>query len=119
MQIVHIIFGFNTGGSETMLVDIMNEQVRLGHEVTLIVINDCYTEEVITKVNSKVKRFFLNRPPSSHNPMYAFFMNWHIWRSKPDAIHLHNERITRMLLSKRPGFLTVHAINISLSKSYS
>ena len=40
MNIVHITFGFGLGGIETMLHNIANEQVQLGHVIHIVVIND-------------------------------------------------------------------------------
>lgn len=39
MKIVHITFGFGLGGIETMLHNIANEQVKLGHDIYIVVIN--------------------------------------------------------------------------------
>ena len=41
MKVLHIIMAFETGGSETMLVDILNLQVE-NLDVSLIIINDIY-----------------------------------------------------------------------------
>lgn len=39
MRIVHCIWSFNIGGAESMLVDIVNEQVK-NNSVYLIIINE-------------------------------------------------------------------------------
>ena len=41
MKIVHCIFSFNTGGAETMLIDIVNEQIKT-QEVTIVIVNHIY-----------------------------------------------------------------------------
>ena len=48
MKIAHIFWGLGTGGIETMLVNIANEQARLGHEVHIIIINDLVNEPLDT-----------------------------------------------------------------------
>ena len=55
MKILHVIFSLQIGGSETMLVDILNEQVETSHSVGLVIINDDYNPELIKKINPKVK----------------------------------------------------------------
>ena len=40
MCIIHITYAFGLGGIETMLRNIVNEQIKFGHEIHLIVIND-------------------------------------------------------------------------------
>lgn len=117
MRIIHLIFGFKTGGAETMLVDIINEQSRLGHTVILIIINDCYDESVLNKVSPTVKCFMLNRKPSSNDLIMILRMNRLIHRLKPDIIHIHNSSICKLLWLNCPIFLTVHALNVSLPKS--
>lgn len=117
MKITHIIFSFKTGGAETMLVDIVNHQVIIGHEVSLIVINDSYSNELLSKVDKRVHLIMLRRAPSSSNPLYVIRLNLLISRIKSDVIHLHNESIIKLLFIKSPIFLTVHSLNIKLSNA--
>ena len=98
-----------------MLVDILNEQQILDHNVTLIVINNSYSEDLLAKVDSRVTKILLNRPPSSLNPLVVVRLNRLIKRINPDAIHLHHEHIAHILFLKSPIFLTVHALDLSLS----
>ena len=56
MKILHIIFSFNIGGSETMLVDIINKQVQK-HEVTLCVINNLYDEKLLNTIGYIIRPF--------------------------------------------------------------
>ena len=97
-----------------MLVDIINEQIRRGHDVALVVINNNYSDDILAKVSAKARIVLLKRPPASKNPLIAFQLNWQIWRFNPNVIHLHNESICRILFSKRPCFLTVHNLGIDL-----
>lgn len=46
MKIVHCIWSFHTGGAETMLVDIANEQAKT-QNVTIIIVNDSYQKYLI------------------------------------------------------------------------
>ena len=39
MKIAHLIYAFPTGGTETMLVDIMNEQEKYAN-ISLIIVNN-------------------------------------------------------------------------------
>ncbi len=102
-----------------MLVDIINEQGRLGYKVTLIVINNDYSDAVLARINSCVRVVLLKRTSGTMNPIPLLKLNWMIWIQKPDAIHLHNNAICRILWTKRPSFLTVHALNIPLTEECS
>lgn len=52
MKIVHCIFSFNTGGAETMLIDIVNEQIKT-QEVTVVIVNHIYHKELIAQLDKK------------------------------------------------------------------
>ena len=51
MRLLHCIFSFNVGGAETMLIDIINQQVQI-HEVGLCIINNAYDINLINKIKN-------------------------------------------------------------------
>lgn len=114
MIIIHMIFSFNTGGSETMLVDIANEQVKSA-DVAIIIVNDNYSDKVLAKLSDKVKVFFLNRKKGSKNIIQIIKLNYIIHKLKPDYIHCHNYNLIKMLfrhfINCKIGF-TAHGLNI-------
>lgn len=77
-KIVHCICSFNVGGAETMLVDIMNEQV-LKYEVTLVILNDSYSQSLLDKLVPAVKIVKINRPSGSRNPWYIASLNYRLF----------------------------------------
>ncbi|MDR2406917.1 MAG: glycosyltransferase family 4 protein [Bacteroidales bacterium] len=113
MKICHIIFAFNTGGTETMLVDIMNEQVKT-ETVTLIIVNNLINENIIVKINSNVHIIRINRKPSSKNPIPLLKINHYLFQSKPDIIHFHNVNGIGLILPcfRKKAVLTIHANRI-------
>lgn len=115
MKIVHLIYSFNTGGAETMLIDIMNEQAKT-EEVTLIIINDSTTRSLIDNINKKVNVIYLSRKEGAKSVLPFIKLNWLLLRMKPHAIHVHNESICTTLLPalNRKVFLTVHALHYPL-----
>lgn len=119
MIIVHIIYCFDTGGAEALLLDIVNRQAYLGHDVTLIVINDLIGQEYIDSLDCRVHQIFYRRKSGSRSLDIVFKLNYDLFRIWPDAIHLHNHSITKFLFCPRPKYLTVHALNISLSTTCS
>ena len=60
MKIVHCIFSFNTGGAETMLIDIVNEQIKT-QEVTVVIVNHIYHKELIAQLDKKIRLIFIGR----------------------------------------------------------
>lgn len=113
MKIVHLIFAFNTGGSETMLVDIANEQVKQA-EVSVIIINKTYNKILLNKIDKKVKIYFINRIESSKNPFPVYKLNILLLKLEATVLHCHNHNIIPLILPwlKKKAFLTLHCIGI-------
>lgn len=114
MRILHIILSFNTGGSETMLVDIANQQVKLGHQVGVMIVNDSITPSLLSSLNKEVKVILNKRTPGSRNPFNLVKMNLSILRFRPDFIHTHSSSLPKMIPSiiSRKLWYTVHALQI-------
>lgn len=98
MNIVHITFGFGLGGIETMLHNIANEQVKLGNDIQIIVINDILNEELITTLDARIKIYCLRRKIGSKNPFYIFRLNKLLLKLHPDVIHSHFSSIARYIM---------------------
>ena len=89
MKIVHCIFSFNTGGAETMLIDIVNEQIKT-QEVTVVIVNHIYHKELIAQLDKKIRLIFIGRKPHSYSILPLLRINWILFRLHPDIIHQHN-----------------------------
>ena len=115
MKIVHCIFSFNIGGSESMLVDILNEQVK-SHDVYLVIVNDSYTTSLIETISNKVKLFYIGRKHNIFSAFYFLKLNLILFRINPDIIHVHNSSLPAVILksASRALFLTVHALHVPL-----
>ena len=115
MKIVHCIYSFNTGGAETMLVDIMNEQVT-SHDVTLIIVNDSYSQILLDRIDKRVKIIKLGRPHGSKNPWYFLRLNIILFWHRTDVVHLHSSSLTGLLFGIRNKlFYTCHDVGIDFS----
>lgn len=115
MNIIHCILSLNTGGSETMLIDIINEQVKTNY-VTLIIVNKSYQQYLLNQINTKVKQIFLNRTPKSRNPWTILKLNYIIRKINADVIHVHSSSLLRMIYKPTGNglFFTVHALHVPL-----
>ena len=98
---------FEIGGSETMLVDIMNRQVE-NLDISLIVINDIYNKELLSKIDKRVNIFLLKRKPSSRNIFKFLSLNWKLFSLKSNVIHLHNPAILKSIFFTGRKILTMH-----------
>lgn len=100
MRIVHITFGFGLGGIETMLHNIANEQVKLGHDIHIVVINDIVNKELKTTLDSRIHFHCLKRKVGSKNPFVVFTLNYLLYKIKPDVVHLHYASIAKYIFLK-------------------
>lgn len=92
MKIVHTLFSFKYGGIETMLVNIVNEQVKYA-DVTIVLINEEYDQSLLKIVNPKVNFIKIGRPKGSKNIYYILKLNYVISKINPDIIHTHTVSI--------------------------
>lgn len=114
MKIVHCIFGFNTGGAETMLIDIINEQIKTD-DVILIIVNNSYQQYLLNQLNERVRVFKINRKPGSRSVNKIISLNLLLIKLHPDVINVHNSPLLRLIIIPiKRIFLTVHALNLSL-----
>jgi len=114
MKITHLIYSFNFGGSETMLVDIVNHQVEKAC-VNLIIINKFYNKTLVNKIDKRVKVYFINRVESSKNPCPIIRLNVLLLKLHSNVVHCHNHNIIPLLLPslKKKAVLTVHDVGVN------
>ena len=62
MNIMFIIFSFNIGGIERLLIDMCNNMVQKQNHVSLCIINHDYTDSLLNELSPDVKVFRLERP---------------------------------------------------------
>lgn len=109
MKIAHVVWGMKTGGVETMLVNIINEQVKT-EEVRLFIINDFIDEFIVEKILHQCMIFRLNRTPGDKNPLKILKLNYWIWKYKPDIIHVHSYRVSKLLFGNWNIVRTIHGM---------
>jgi glycosyltransferase involved in cell wall biosynthesis len=108
MHIVHINFSITLGGIDSMLVDVLNEQVKIT-KTTLVVINTKIHITVLENLDNKIKVVKIGRKEGSKNIFKIFKLNY---------VHCHNSNVVNFLFNKKtPKILTVHDVNYPV-KSY-
>ena len=115
MRIVHCIWSFCTGGAETMLIDIANEQAKT-QQVYVVIVNDLYEQYLIDRLSSEVKVIFIRRKSGSRSPLPFVRLNLTLWKIHPDVVHFHSINLPSAVLRKvsRGLFATVHALQLPL-----
>ena len=112
MRILHAIFCFKTGGSETMLADIVNEQCKT-EEVWLLVVNDEVDPNLFASVDKRVKFLFLKRTPKKKINLFFHGVRLQslLAKIKPDVIHCHDNNLFPFFIRwKKKTCLTVHSV---------
>ncbi len=97
MKIAHVTYGLTLGGIETMLVNIANEQVKKGHIVHIIVINNLINESLFQLLDGNIHFHCLHRRVGSKNPVPYIKLNFMLMKFNPDIIHLHYSDIAKYL----------------------
>lgn len=107
MKILHLVWGMKMGGVETMLVNIINEQVKTD-QVYLLIVNDFVDEGLLSKVDRRciIKR--INRQPKSRNYFNVLKLNAWIVSKWPDIIHVHSYRLSKLIYGNWKIVRTIH-----------
>ena len=113
MKIVHCTFSFALGGIESMLVDILNEQVKT-NDVALVVLNDHYRQEMLDLIDKRVRIVLLHRRRESKSIVPILRLNYRLWCLHPDVVHVHISGMLPLIrcVSRRKLLLTAHAMQI-------
>lgn len=102
MNIVHITYMLTFGGIETMLVNIANEQARLGHRVDIIVVENGATDERLTALLDRgIRLHCAQRKAGRKDVMAVARINHFLLHARPDAIHVHSSGLMRCILIPR------------------
>lgn len=116
MKVVHVIWSFTVGGAETMLVDIVNEQIKLNSDITLVIVNKHYNEDLISQIDANIKIIYINRIVGSKNFLPIVKLNLILLYLKPDVIHCHNSNLIKQLFFlRKKACLTVHDVSFDFS----
>ncbi|MDE6526292.1 MAG: glycosyltransferase family 4 protein [Muribaculaceae bacterium] len=112
MKIVHIYWGLSYGGIETMLVNIINEQVSAGAKVCMMLINDLYADELIAKISPEVEIIYIGRKPGDKSLSFINRINRQLDIARPDIIHLHHTATSNFIARRwrKRMCCTVHDI---------
>ncbi len=114
MRVVHAIWSFELGGSEAMLIDIVNRQVGRV-DVHLLIGNAVVDEELLSGLSKDVSVHRVGRPPGSRNPWYIYRMSRVVHSLHADIVHAHSPTIISAIPFCRARMvLTVHDTGIQL-----
>ncbi len=110
MRIAHVVWGMKTGGVETMLVNIINEQVKT-EKVRLYIINDFIDEFVVEKISPECEVVRLNRKPKHKDYLRILRLNLSLLFFRPQIVHIHSRNVSRLLRGRWKMVRTIHNSN--------
>lgn len=115
MHVVHLIYQMEVGGAETMLVDVINEQVANGLEVSLIVVNSGVNRELVSRIRPEAQIVCMQRRQGSMPLLMMLRLNILLARMRPDIIHAHHYKFCRLVHWRRSRLLyTVHDMGVPM-----
>lgn len=114
MKIVHIVWSFRFGGIETMLVNIINEQLKLCNDVHLVIIEDSAVEPTLLKgFDERIKIHYAHRKEGGSLIFPVFRLNLLLLKLNPNVIHIHSSSMYRIIVLpwlKKVVNSTLHAL---------
>lgn len=98
-----------------MLVDLVNEQIAAGNDVSLLIVNDDVEPYLVGKLSPEVKVSYFRRRPGA-NPLPLFFrLNRFLLKERPDAVHAHSVKLPALIRVMRNRVVyTVHSLAVPL-----
>ncbi len=112
MHVLHLIYTFEVGGAETMLVDIINGQIARGLDVTLLIVNKGIDSGLAAKLDPRTRIVAMERRQGSKPLLMMVRLNLLIARLRPDIIHAHHHKFGRLVRVRRGRLLlTIHDMN--------
>jgi len=112
IKVVHLLYSLGVGGIETMVVNILNEQI-LNLDSTLMIINDLFDGEVLKRIDKQISVVRIGRRPGSRSLWPILKLHYELLKIQPDVIHMHSANICRFVLPAllRANFCaTMHSV---------
>jgi glycosyltransferase involved in cell wall biosynthesis len=100
------------GGAEILTVELLN-YMCINNDVTLIIVNNNWDNQLLKQIDRRVKLFFIKRRIGSPNPIPIIDLNILLYRLKPDIIHCHDSKMGKLIrISGAKIVYTIHAMGI-------
>jgi len=97
MIIFNLYYDLLMAGIETMLINIANEQVRMGHRVKLLILNDAIDESLRKSLDAKIEIACFGKKRKGKNIIPVLKLNAYLYTHKFDMLHIHNPRLSRFI----------------------
>lgn len=116
MNVMYLLFSFTVGGIERLMVDVANGMSKK-HNVTVCIINDYYSNELVNELNDNVNVILMKRPVGSGKIKCMVDILKEVKKVKPDVLHCQGMNciqasiLVKLLMPKVKIYNTVHDVN--------
>lgn len=116
MNIMYLLFSFTVGGIERLMVDIANGMSKK-HNVTVCIINDYYSKELINDLDDSINVVLMKRPVGSGKVKCMIDILKEVRSVKPDVLHcqgmncIQASLLVKLLMPDIKIYNTVHDVN--------
>lgn len=95
MKVLNVVYNFNTGGVERLIIDVSNELIRRGTSTSVCIINNSYTKSLLNAIDKNVNVFFLKKYGKVHQLQYLKQLVKIVKENKIDVIHVHQGNLMK------------------------
>ena len=109
MKIAHVTWSLSTGGIETMLANIINEQVKT-ENVALFIINNEIEPTILKRISKQCKIYKIGRKPNTKSYWKIFVFNLKLKLFHPDVVHVHAKKVSKAIYFQKNIVRTLHGV---------
>lgn len=110
MIVLHIHWSLQIGGTENILVDIINKQLDF-IEVHLLIMDKDPDDSLLNRLDKRCKLHMINRQKGDKSILSILKMNLMVMRLQPDIVHFHSEGLNKLLFIPCKRIRTSHGMN--------
>lgn len=98
MIIFHLHYDLLLAGIQTMLVNIANVQVQMGHTVKLLIINNAFNSTLKCRLDPRIELICFGKKRNGKDLLPVLKLNTYLYFHKFDMLHMHNPRLSKFIM---------------------
>ncbi len=118
MNILNVVYNFNSGGVERLVIDVSNQMIRQKQNASVCIISSNYSDNLVCQFDNKVNIFFLKKRNNFRHIGFLLQLNKVIRKNHIQIMHVHQGALMSLFLILKilnPSlrvFFTVHDTHI-------
>jgi glycosyltransferase involved in cell wall biosynthesis len=98
MNILNVVYTFNPGGVERLVIDVSNQMIKQEHNAFVCIVSEEYSDSLVSQFDEKVKLFFLKKANQRRHMSYLMQLNKIIRENRIQAMHVHQGTLMNFFL---------------------